>query len=82
MPRPSPRVHTSAHSPGRMELAGNVGAVDALVTALDLPCRRASFGLVAGGGEQWAMEAEIRLFRPRSPLPRAAERFWAPLGER
>jgi DNA-binding transcriptional LysR family regulator len=33
--------------------------------------------LVAAGGAQWAIEVEIRLFRPRSPLPRAAERFWA-----
>jgi len=33
--------------------------------------------LVAAGGDPWAIEVEIRLFRPRSPLPRAAERFWA-----
>ncbi|SHN37432.1 LysR family transcriptional regulator [Rhizobacter sp. OV335] len=33
--------------------------------------------LTAAGGAQWAIEVEIRLFRPRSPLPRAAERFWA-----
>jgi len=33
--------------------------------------------LVAAGGEQWAIEVEIRLFRPQSTLPRAAERFWA-----
>ena len=33
--------------------------------------------LVAAGGAPWAIEVEIRLFRPRSPLPRAAERFWA-----
>jgi DNA-binding transcriptional LysR family regulator len=32
--------------------------------------------LVAAGTEHWAIEVEIRLFRPRSPLPRAAERFW------
>jgi len=32
--------------------------------------------LVAAGDEQWAIEVEIRLFRPRSQLPRAAERFW------
>ena len=33
--------------------------------------------LVAAGGAPWAIEVEIRLFRPRAPLPRAAERFWA-----
>jgi len=33
--------------------------------------------LVTAGGEQWTIEVEIRLFRPRSALPHAAERFWA-----
>ena len=33
--------------------------------------------LVAAGGEPWSIDVEIRLFRPRSTLPRAAERFWA-----
>lgn len=33
--------------------------------------------LVTAGGAQWAIEVEIRLFRPQSTLPRAAERFWA-----
>lgn len=37
--------------------------------------------LVAAGGAPWAIEVEIRLFRPRSPLPRAAERFWATVEE-
>jgi len=32
---------------------------------------------VTAGGEQWTIEVEIRLFRPRSALPHAAERFWA-----
>ena len=38
--------------------------------------------LVAAGGEQWAIEVEIRLFRPQSPLPRAAERFWEVVADR
>lgn len=38
--------------------------------------------LVAAGDEAWAIEVEIRLFRARSPLPRAAERFWAMVVER
>ncbi|MDE1950217.1 MAG: LysR family transcriptional regulator [Burkholderiales bacterium] len=32
--------------------------------------------LVAAGSEDWTIPVEIRLFRPRAPLPRAAERFW------
>ena len=32
--------------------------------------------LVAAGGEPWAIEVEIRLWRPQAPLPRAAEAFW------
>jgi len=37
--------------------------------------------LVAAGGAPWAIEVEIRLFRPRAPLPRAAERFWTVVEE-
>lgn len=37
----------------------------------------AAGGLVAAGDESWAIDVEIRLFRPRTPLPRVAERFWA-----
>jgi DNA-binding transcriptional LysR family regulator len=36
----------------------------------------ASGRLVAAGGPAWAIGVEIRLFRPQSPLPRAAERIW------
>ena len=32
--------------------------------------------LCAAGGDSWAIEVEIRLYRPQSALPRAAERFW------
>ena len=38
--------------------------------------------LVAAGGDAWSIEVEIRLFRPQSPLPRAAERFWAVVADR
>ena len=31
---------------------------------------------LAAGGDAWALEVEIRLVRPLSPLPRAAEGFW------
>jgi LysR family transcriptional regulator, hypochlorite-specific transcription factor HypT len=32
--------------------------------------------LVAAGGDEWPIEVEIRLFRDRAALPRAAEAFW------
>jgi hypothetical protein len=31
---------------------------------------------VEAGGAPWAIEVEIRLWRPQAPLPRAAEAFW------
>lgn len=33
-------------------------------------------GLVAAGDETWFIPVEIRLFRPREPLPATAEEFW------
>jgi LysR family transcriptional regulator, hypochlorite-specific transcription factor HypT len=33
--------------------------------------------LVEAGGDEWKVDVEIRLFRSRAVLPRAAEAFWA-----
>ncbi len=35
--------------------------------------------LVQAGGEEWGVDVEIRLFRSRAALPRAAEAFWRAL---
>ena len=66
--------------------AASVGAVIWSYYRLQLrtgaPAARLGARLVSAGGAAWAIEVEIRLFRPQSALPRAAERFWAVVAER